>query len=96
MVRETIVDITNIPELLRLAEEVQATNSRRVLRRDSEDIAVLMPLRKRRAAKRPSPADVEATLSSAGGWKGLVDVEELKRQIKEGRGDHRPPVQLDR
>ena len=67
-----------------------------MLRRDSEDIAVVMPLRKRRAPKQPSPADIEATLASAGGWKGLVDVEELKRQIKEGRSDHRPPVQLDR
>jgi hypothetical protein len=89
MVRETIVDVTNNPELLRLAEEVHATNSRRVLRRDSEDIAVLMPLRKRRAAKRPSPSDIEATLSSSGGWQGLVDVEELKRQIKEGREGRR-------
>ncbi len=62
------IDISNIPELVRLAEEVRQSDQARLLRRDQEDIAVLMPVR--RAAKR-SPkraktrADYEAFRSAA-------------------------------
>lgn len=37
------IDISNMPELLRLAEEVHDTGEPRVLRRDSEDLVVVMP-----------------------------------------------------
>jgi hypothetical protein len=40
----TPIDISNQPDILRLAEEVQATRTPRVLKRDSESIAVVMPL----------------------------------------------------
>lgn len=48
------VDISNIPELRKLAEEVQRTRQPRMLRADSGDVAVLMPVRTRslRAARR--------------------------------------------
>jgi len=46
----------------------------------------------------PRPEDVarsrEAILSSAGGWKGLVDGEELKERLRSERGSDRPPAQL--
>ena len=47
------IDISNSPELLRLAEEVAATQEPRVLQRESEDLAVLMPapLKKKRALR---------------------------------------------
>jgi hypothetical protein len=44
------VDISHDPELLKLAEEVRATNRPRILKRADEDIAVISPIRK--AAKR--------------------------------------------
>ena len=37
------VNIAQIPELLRLAEEVHKSRRPRVLRRDHEDLAVLIP-----------------------------------------------------
>jgi len=40
----TPVDVSDLPDLLRLAEEVRATRRPRVLRRGDEDLAVLMPL----------------------------------------------------
>lgn len=40
------IDITNIPELLRLAEDVRTTNEPRLLRRDSEDVAIVQPVKK--------------------------------------------------
>ena len=34
------LDISNVPELLRIAEEVRITHQPRILRRDSEDLAM--------------------------------------------------------
>lgn len=94
MANEFYLDVANAPELLRLAEEVRASNRPRVLSRDREPIAVVMPIRQVRRSKRHTAEDLAATLASAGAWKGLVDAEELKRQIKEARSDHRPPIEL--
>jgi hypothetical protein len=38
------LDISNLPELVRIAEEVQSTQQPRVLRRRSEDVAVIVPV----------------------------------------------------
>ena len=46
------IDISKLPELLRLAEEVRAANTPRVLRCNDEDVAILMPL----ASEEPQPA----------------------------------------
>ncbi len=86
------IDISHNPDLLRLAEEVRASNTPRVLRRDNEDVAVVMPLsdgakRKptRSSIKRKSPEAMAIFLSSAGGWKDLVDTDKLKEDIYESR-----------
>src|SRR2546425_13115011 len=90
-------DIGNTPELIRLAEEVRATREPRVLRRDSEDLAVLMPLSpgtRRRPARAKTKADYEAFRSAAGGWKD-VDTDKLISDIYESRSrSSRPPVDL--
>ena len=39
--------------------------------------------------------DRETFLSSAGAWKGIVDVDQFLRDIDESRRIIRPPVQLD-
>jgi hypothetical protein len=44
MATEHPIDISSVPELLRLAEDVRATRRPRVLRRAHEDSAVLVPL----------------------------------------------------
>ena len=88
-------DITHIPELVRLVEEVRASNEPRVLTRDREELAVLTPARVRRARRPKTKADYEAFLSSLGGWKDLVDTEKLKRDIYESRRiSTRPPIEL--
>lgn len=48
------IDISNQPEIMRLVEEVRATHEPRLLRRDSEDVAVLTPVTSRKRA--PSKA----------------------------------------
>jgi hypothetical protein len=39
------IDVDDVPELRHLAEEVRETGEPRVLRRDGEDLAVLMPVK---------------------------------------------------
>jgi hypothetical protein len=91
------IDITNVPALRELIAEVRASNAPRVLRADSEDVAILMPVRpsaphRRRAKTR---ADYDAFLASAGGWKDIVDTEQLKADIAASRAmASRPPVEL--
>ncbi|MCL4458715.1 MAG: hypothetical protein M1136_03835 [Chloroflexi bacterium] len=91
------IDISNVPELLRIVEEVRRTDEARVLRRDDEDLAILMPA-KPGSKHKPKPiktrADYEAFCSAFGGWKGIVDADTLKRDLASARGSDRPPVRL--
>ena len=45
------IDVSDLPELRRLAEEVYETQEPRVLRRDNEDLAILRPARRARATR---------------------------------------------
>ena len=49
-------DISGSPELLRLAEEVQATKQPRVLVRDSEELAVVVPVESTTLGPKPKRA----------------------------------------
>jgi hypothetical protein len=54
------IDISDIPELLRLAQEVRTTNEPRILQQESEDLAILTPITsvaKRKARGKPTTAD---------------------------------------
>jgi hypothetical protein len=93
----TPIDVTDTPDLLRLAEEVRRSGQPRLLRRNGEDLAVLSPVAppgKRRGKRKRTEADREAFLSSAGGWVGLVDVDQFLEDLDESRRLTRPPVEL--
>src|SRR2546430_12623396 len=98
MTHPTPIDITNIPDLVRIAEEVEATKTPRELRRENKPVALITPVTeagKVRKQKAKTKADYEAFLSAAGGWKDLVDTEELKKDIYESRKiSTRPPIEL--
>ena len=90
-------EIGNIPELLRLAEEVQTTKQPRVLTHDGKELVEVrpvMPVARGSLKSSKTQADLEAFRSAAGGWKGLVDPEALKEHIKTTRSSDRPPVTL--
>jgi hypothetical protein len=92
----TAIDITHMPDVARLAEEVRATGRSRVLRRADEDVAVLVPVpaaKRRHTRRTPSTADYEAFLASAGGWKD-EDTDTLIANIYESRRSSRPPIEL--
>ena len=92
----TPLDISNRPDILKLAEEVQKTNTPRVLTRDQQSIAVVMPL---------TPGDphgqvdiwkgydatrVREALAQSAGTLADVDIEALKRDIAQARAQHEP------
>jgi hypothetical protein len=92
MTREIVrVDVTNSPDLARLAEEVRATLQPRCLEKNGEALAMVTPVAikkgagKQRGRRAPTAADREAFLSSFGAWRGLVDGEQLKRNIAVSR-----------
>jgi len=92
------IDITNMPELARLTDEVRATNRPVALQRNHETVAVLMPAKRAtqpRRTNKSSEADMQAFLSSAGSWEGIVDTEKLKQDIYESRRtSSRPPIKV--
>lgn len=57
------IDITNVPELLRIVEEVQQTNQPRILKRDSEELAILSPVtRRKRSPSKAQPVTHDDSL----------------------------------
>lgn len=98
MVKElSPIDISNIPELLRLVEEVREADRPRLLRKDDEDLAILMPAKpgsKHKPKPNKTKADYEAFCSAFGGWKDIVDADALKEDIASARGSDRPSVEL--
>lgn len=94
MVREAApIDISAMPDVVRLAEEVARTGTARELLRNGEALAVISPapVRWRRRGKRVTQADIDAALSTFGAWKGKIDAEAFKRQVREGRGHDELP-----
>ena len=88
------IDISGVPDLLRIAEEVRTTRKPHMLRRDSEDMAVLIPVTptRQKAKRTKTRADYDAFRAAAGGWKDIDTdalIEHIYRARKEGS---RPPT----
>lgn len=87
-----------MPELLCIAEEVRITHQPRILRRDSEDLAILMPVThspEERVKQELTESDYQAFLSAAGSWSGMVDSDKLIEDIRESRSlSSKPPIEL--
>ena len=89
------IDITNKPDLVRIAEEVEASNQPRLLKRDNTPIAMLTPVKRIQSSKAKSKAVKEA-LALAGAWKDLPSdrmEEELDRIRHQSKPT--PPIELD-
>ncbi|HLZ10586.1 MAG TPA: hypothetical protein VKT80_18515 [Chloroflexota bacterium] len=75
------IDISNSPEILRIVEEMRASNEPRVFRRDNEDVAILRPVKRaaRRRVLRGRPTSADDPLwnivgMAAGPDDGVTDV----------------------
>lgn len=97
MSHPTAIDISNMPELVRIAEEVDATKTPRELKRENKTVAVIMPVAIKDRTKKgrvKTKADYEAFKSAAGGWKD-IDTDKLIANIYASRRrSNRPPVKL--
>ena len=89
------VDVSENPELRRLAEEVASSGNPVVLADGVRDLATVSPASgsNRAMILKPSKADVLASQKAAGSWVD-VDVEEFMRYVYEGRQSSKPPVDL--
>ena len=77
-----------MPELLRIAEEVRITHQPRILRRDSEDLAILMPVTpssQRRVKRELTESDYQAFLSAAGVFHFFAQPPSVATGAEDGR-----------
>jgi hypothetical protein len=77
------IDISNTPDVLKLAEEVKRRNEPYLLQRDSEDIAVLMPAPKRKklgTRVKPVTEDDPLFRSVGSGHSGIGDISANKHR----------------
>lgn len=90
------IEIGEMPELARLAREVAKSGEPCVLHDHGAEIAVVSPIHPtgRGRNQTSGPEAIAAALAAAGGWKDLVDTEQLKADIQADRGSQRPPVRL--
>jgi hypothetical protein len=67
----TPVDISNNPELVRLAEEVASTNAPRALVRNNKPLAVIMPVINTKKGRGKTQNEYAASLTAIGSWHDL-------------------------
>lgn len=93
----TQIDISDMPDLLRVVEEVRASDTPAVLTRNDEELAVVSPVRRqdaKRSGKSPTAEELELFRSAAGSWAD-IDTDKLIDDIYETRRRSiRPPVEL--
>ena len=96
----TSIDINSmkLPDLYRIVEEVKATKTPRILKRDHEAVAMLMPVGTNvKPEKKPANQHaIAATLALAGSWSDL-DWDDMIRQLDRIRHESTPtpPIDLD-
>ncbi len=91
----TPIDISNLPDLKRLAQEAKKTGKPYILRENSHDVALLTPVDTERKQQTNRQA-IEETLALAGSWKDL-DFDDMIEQLDRIRHESKPtpPLELD-
>jgi hypothetical protein len=87
------IEIGDLPEILRLAEEVHRAGEARILRRGGEELAMVVPLSTTSTVhfKEPTAADVAAFRAAAGSWAD-IDTDALIETIYRAREDGTRPA----
>jgi hypothetical protein len=96
MSQSASTDVSDLPDLKRLAEVVRDRKERIVLRDDKEALAVISPLEPgdQVPSRGLTPEEFDAVMSTAGSWEGLVDIDAFKEEMRASRGSKRGPVDL--
>src|SRR5437016_322913 len=89
------IDISSMPDLVRLTKEVEATQTSLELTRENKIVAVLMPPTKA-TPKKKRKTSVEEALALAGAW-GERDWNEVEQELDRIRHESTPtpPIELD-
>jgi hypothetical protein len=77
------IDISSIPELLSIAQDVRRTNEPRILKQENEDLAMLTPIKpatKRSVRGKPTSSDDPLWKLIGIGHSGKGDVSENKHK----------------
>jgi hypothetical protein len=103
MTNPSPIDITSIPELVHLVEEMRASKQPRLLKQDRESVALLMPLGATLTQQPPAthedvwadynPEKVRAALAQSAGTLAGVNSKRLLTDIRNERSQentHRP------
>ena len=80
----TPVDISNSPELVRLAEEVATTHAPRALVRNNKPLAVIMPVTNTKNGRTKTQNEYAASLAAIDSWHDL-DADALIAHINAAR-----------
>ncbi len=101
--QEDTLDVAASPELLRVAEEVRSSGKARVLQRNGERLAVIVPLSGNRPGKRSrrherrelTAQDIADFYAAAGGWSDM-NLEQFLADVYAARDQPggRPPVEF--
>ncbi len=100
MSHPTPIDITTIPDLARIVEEVEATKKPRELVRDNKPVALITLVTSAAGkatkwkAKAKTKADYEAFFSAFGSWKDVDTARLLKNIYATRKRSNRPPIEL--
>jgi hypothetical protein len=85
------VDISGMPELAQLADEVARTKRPCILRRGADQVAVLVPVsspkRPRRRTGGSSDLSLDALVGAAGSLPYPLEWSEIKRIVRDERAD---------
>jgi hypothetical protein len=88
----TPIDISNMPDLLDLVEEVEETKKPRELKLDDKVVAVLSPVLTRgKNSPKPTNVDYQKSLAAIGSWSDL-DPDELIANIHRWREEGSRPA----
>lgn len=80
------IDISDAPEILRMAEEIRRAGEPRVLRWNGEDVVMVVPLPRAKKAgiEKPTADDFETFRRAAGSWAD-IDTDTLIKDIYRAR-----------
>jgi PHD/YefM family antitoxin component YafN of YafNO toxin-antitoxin module len=91
----TPLDISHLPDLVWIVEQVEATKRPLALTKDNKTVAVLTPVEANKKQPKNQQA-IEETLALAGSWKAL-DFDDMLEQLDRIRHESKPtpPLTLD-
>lgn len=87
-----VIDVASMPDLARLADEVQRTRRPQLLQRDGEDVALLVPVTPstRRPVRRPLSTrypTIASLAGAAGSLRKPMSWKEIQAVVREERAE---------